>query len=288
MVAQFKPLRVYLSFDGPRLGSATDQALINDSVAAANDSLGPMVAKQRREEFNVGCAHGVSGALQWFFSHEPMGIVLEDDCLPTAAFIEIASRVLLQYANNDGIGAFCGTNFAPVPREGPPLIATKYYQLWGWATWRRALQGYSVHCPASVVKVRESHAYRDLGPVARRDWRRYFSVGMSPQPSTWDYQFVMHQWIRDRVALMPRVSLVNNIGFEGGAHFQGVAPDFYRGVDQRQADEFLEELRFHESLDYEYEPATEDWLGRNLYSPSMARRLRFKADSLRHRGHRKA
>ena len=35
---------------------------------------------------NLGCKYAVSSAIDWFFENEEMGIILEDDCLPSQSF----------------------------------------------------------------------------------------------------------------------------------------------------------------------------------------------------------
>jgi len=35
---------------------------------------------------HLSAKHSISGAIDWFFENEEMGIVLEDDCLPSQSF----------------------------------------------------------------------------------------------------------------------------------------------------------------------------------------------------------
>src|SRR5205823_11871353 len=88
---------------------------------------------------NLGCREAVSGAITWFFEHEPEGIILEDDCLPAAGFFPFCAELLERFRADTRIMAICGSCYA----DSGPLYRASYYfsyyaDPWGWATWRRA------------------------------------------------------------------------------------------------------------------------------------------------------
>ena len=276
--------RVYLSVDGPVSGSPADALRVRETVTAARDLLGSSLVAERIGDANLGCANGVYRGLTWFFAQEAEGIVLEDDCLPSQEFFLVASHVLREYRNDPRIGAFCGTNFAPHPRTASPLLQSKFYQLWGWAAWRRSIDGFQLrYSTTSLLRVKETRFYKDLGLIERRDWRRYFSVASQPNPSTWDYQFVLHQWLNNRHALLPRASLVENIGFAGGAHYSGSEPAFYRKVQEAEVSRYYARLSTESAWTCATDAETERWISRNLYSPSVSYRLKHKLEATKRR-----
>ena len=49
--------------------------------------------------------------IDWFFSYEAAGIILEDDCLPTEEFFRYCDVMLDKFKDNNKIYAISGNNF---------------------------------------------------------------------------------------------------------------------------------------------------------------------------------
>ena len=88
---------------------------------------------------NLGCKRGVGAAIDWFLAYEESGIILEDDCLPTADFFPFCAELLERYRDAPEVMMIGGHN--PLgrwdAREGSYLFS-RTAPIWGWATWRRA------------------------------------------------------------------------------------------------------------------------------------------------------
>ena len=94
---------LYVAADGPRANNESDvkhcaecRELINSIDWECN-----VVTLFRNE--NLGCGRAVSDAITWFFSHEEMGIILEDDCLPSDSFFRFCSNLLQYYKNEPSV-----------------------------------------------------------------------------------------------------------------------------------------------------------------------------------------
>ena len=84
-----KPQRLYVAADGPRPGFAFDETLCNETREIVNTIDWDCQVKTYFREENAGCKYGVSAAINWFFSHQEEGIILEDDCLPANSLFQI-------------------------------------------------------------------------------------------------------------------------------------------------------------------------------------------------------
>src|SRR5690606_28025389 len=94
---------------------------------------------------NLGCKQAVSGAISWFFEQEEMGIILEDDCLPAASFFEYCAFFLDKYQHDERIMQVSGLNFAGTyPQAGYGYLFSKFGGIWGWATWKRAWEKFTL------------------------------------------------------------------------------------------------------------------------------------------------
>src|SRR5262245_21052050 len=80
-----RPPRLYIAADGPR-DRPGEKELCARTRQIATDINWPCQSKTLFRERNLGCGISVSGALDWFFSQEEDGIILEDDCVPSSSF----------------------------------------------------------------------------------------------------------------------------------------------------------------------------------------------------------
>ena len=134
-------------------------------------------------------ALAVSGAISWFFENVNEGIILEDDCVPTPSFYRFCTEILRYYHDEPRVMHVSGNSFQYGRRRGSAsYYFSKYPNVWGWATWRRAWQRYDFSL--------------------RPSWELH---------DTWSTQWQLSIEKFDGVSIVPNVNLVRNIGFGPGA-----------------------------------------------------------------------
>lgn len=218
VIRQARPTRLYIAADGARENVAYEL----EKVRAVRDFIIENIdweceVKYLFRDQNLGCKYAVSEAITWFFENEEAGIILEDDCLPSPAFFEFASKALREYSEKNEVFSIAGTN----------LIASKFdYEqcfslhgsIWGWATWRRAWSDYNVEeCSLSLQDCYHyATSFREfLNILAIRRFAKTSSY------RSWDYQWLFHRIKSRGLTLMPKENLVINIGFDSGTHHDG-------------------------------------------------------------------
>ena len=140
-----QPPRLYVAADGPRAGdpAEAERCAAVRRIATAVDWPCELVTLIRPE--NLGCKRAVSSAITWFFEYEPEGIILEDDCLPDPSFFGYCDALLEHYRDDDRIMCISGDNFISAHcRTRPQLLFFSLCHIWGWASWARAWEHYSV------------------------------------------------------------------------------------------------------------------------------------------------
>ena len=80
------PKKLYVASDGVRLGYVDDEEKCKAAREITEQIDWPCEVKRFYQEQNLGCSKGPIFALNWFFSFEEEGIILEDDCLPHEDF----------------------------------------------------------------------------------------------------------------------------------------------------------------------------------------------------------
>jgi hypothetical protein len=170
-------------------------------------------------DVNLGCKKRVSSGLDWVFSKVKEAIILEDDCLPHPTFFQFCEELLQRYRDDDRIGHIGGANFQFGRKRGPSsYYFSRYDHIWGWASWQRAWKGYD---PNLLLwpRAREEKWLRDfLGDRSLVGyWANIFERVYRRRIDTWDYQWVFHCWTQNRLAIIPNVNLISNIGFDTNA-----------------------------------------------------------------------
>lgn len=98
---------------------------------------------------NLGCKIAVSSAIDWFFSQVDEGIILEDDCLPDQSFFPFCQELLEKYRYDAKIMMIGGSNFQFNKNKFEySYYFSRYFHIWGWASWKRAWQFYDVEMKA--------------------------------------------------------------------------------------------------------------------------------------------
>ena len=221
-VRQARPACLYIAADGPRPGHPTDAARCAETRALVTAGVDwPCEVHTQFRDENLGCGRGPSAAITWFFQHEPEGIILEDDCLPTAGFFRFCSELLLRYRHDSRVMHISGNNLTHEARQPAAAGAESYYfsgqvHSWGWATWRRAWQQFDFDLKL-LPELGRRGALPAIYPgwLERQYWLRKFeAVRVGPQPAhIWDYQWHFAVAAHGGLSIAPAVNLVTNIGF---------------------------------------------------------------------------
>lgn len=215
-IRQAKPPRLYIAADGAR----KDKTGEAEKIAAVRDYVLPNIdwnceVKTLFREENLGCKYAVSSAIDWFFKQEEMGIILEDDCLPSQSFFWFCEELLERYKNDTRVWHISGCNFqdGQVRGDGDYYFA-KYIHVWGWASWANRWKYYDVDMK-SYEQFNASNQIPNLfyKKESQQYWSGVFSKTWSGKIDTWDYQWVYTVLSNSGLSILPNKNLISNIGF---------------------------------------------------------------------------
>jgi hypothetical protein len=217
-----RPGKLFIAADGPRAlkaGESERCAEVREFVLAAIDW--PCEVKTLFRDGNLGCGRAVSGAISWFFSEVEEGIILEDDCVPSASFFPYCEELLERYRNDERVMHIAGHNPLGVTRKG----RTSYYfarnqHCWGWASWRRAWAKYAFKIEDLEDFIARGAIQRIFdGRQAQEYWLSVFAKMAKLEIDTWDYQWTYAIFKNGGFCINPARNLITNIGFRGdGTH----------------------------------------------------------------------
>jgi hypothetical protein len=208
-----KPPRLYLASDGARASKEDETGIVQavrDFIMSNIDWECEVKTLFRNE--NLGCRNAVSGAIDWFFENEEMGIILEDDCLPCSGFFGFCETLLEKYKNDTRIMCISGNNFSPGKFDNNySYFLSEIPFIWGWATWRRAWK-LNDHTLNVYKEIQPLNISLSSNPKASKMWWKRIGKTVSGLVDTWDYLWTFTNLINNGLTIIPKNNLVTNIG----------------------------------------------------------------------------
>ena len=127
--------RIYISIDGPRSDSdrSTQQEMLE--IIQEFRTVAPTQIFVQRHEQNLGVGVGVISGLDWFFSHEDSGHILEDDLHVDSNFFAFSRLALLEFADHELVKMISGSQLIPIVPTGNNAHWSNYPMIWGWSSW---------------------------------------------------------------------------------------------------------------------------------------------------------
>ena len=218
------PSRLYIGADGPRVQIPDDAARCAAVRQLLSSVSWPCEVIERYQEQNLGCSAAITHHLDWFFSHEESGVILEDDCVPHPRFLDFCAELLERYRSDSCFMSISGFNPMPPRRTAGDYWASIFCLSWGWATWRRAWAMYRPRLEgldSFLAANRFPGAARDA-PIAER-WTGRFRLAQQRPDYSWFVNWTYSCWVQGGLTLISDVNLVRNIGLsKGGSQDPGL------------------------------------------------------------------
>jgi len=215
MIRKAAPQKLYIASDGHRdnrVGEKEKVETVRDYVLKSIDWNCEVKTLFRNE--NLGCGKAVSGAITWFFENEEMGIILEDDCLPSMSFFSYCKELLEYYKNNPRIYHITGHNPLTYTKTPYSYYFARIQHCWGWASWRRAWNHYNFDIKDLNIFI-EKRKIKNIfsGNADRHYWIDIFKKMDNHEIDTWDHQWTYTIFNNNGICINPAKNMITNIGF---------------------------------------------------------------------------
>ena len=216
-IKQAKPKQLFVAADGPREDKEGEKEKCEQTRKIIEQVDWDCEVKTLFRDKNLGCKIAVSSAIDWFFENVEEGIILEDDCLPEQSFFQFCEKMLVRYRNDTRIMMVSGTNylFNKIKISGSYFFS-KYYAIWGWATWRRAWMKHDMNMNSWP----EFRNNKQLNWVFSNKeiveyYANMFQIAYSKRVNTWDIQWVYSCIFNNGLSIVSGKNLIANIGVTG-------------------------------------------------------------------------
>lgn len=229
-IRQAGPRRLFVVADGPRADRPDDVDQVRRTREITEQIDWPCQVIRDYAPANLGCRQRVWTGICNALEQSEELIVLEDDCLPDPTFFSYCTALLERYRDDRRVAVVSGSNFQSGRQRGDgSYYFSKYTHCHGWATWRRAWQGFDTSL-AQWPEIRGSGYFRGVCPHAgeRAYWTTIFDRCFAGRIDTWDFPWLLHNWMQGALTALPNVNLVANIGY-------GPEATHTKHIDPRQA-----------------------------------------------------
>lgn len=223
-IKKIQPQFLYIHADGPRGNTPSDKELCKKTREIVNQIDWDCELKTLFREDNLGIKKGVSSAIDWFFENEEMGIIFEDDTVPSLSFFGFCDNLLHKYRHDERIMMISGNNFIPadkMPNYEYDYFFNYFSFIWGWATWRRAWILYKPEMQ-DWQEFKENKKLKYFFPNTKwwirksitNQWEASYKNIVQSWASSWGLSVLKNNGL----VILPAKNLVTNIGSDG-VHF---------------------------------------------------------------------
>lgn len=213
-IKKAKPKKLFIAADGPRNKMEKKKTDAVRKYILDNIDWSCEVKTLFRTK-NLGCGKAVSNAITWFFDNVNMGIILEDDCLPSQSFFPFCEELLKKYKNNEKIMHISGFNPVSIKKEfNEDYFFSNSPSVWGWATWKRAWEKYDFEMKsfAEFKKLKKIDSFGFNKKMTHKKLEN-FNLVFNKKIDTWDGQWGFAILNNRGFCISPYKNLIKNIGF---------------------------------------------------------------------------
>jgi hypothetical protein len=188
---------------------------------------------------HLSAKDSISSAIDWFFDNEKMGIILEDDCLPSQSFFLFCENLLNKYKDDLRIWHIGGTSTLndEILLNNESYYFSNFNHIWGWASWANRWKMYD----RDLLLFNEFVNLRYIENITKNKllqnfWISNFNNVHNKKIDTWDYQWYYTTWINRGLSIIPTANLVSNLGFSADATHTSDAGHRLSNMERKEID----------------------------------------------------
>ncbi len=213
-VRKARPARLYLYQDGARAGREDDLRNIKECLEIVTNIDWKCEVHTIFQNENFGCDPSEYIAQKWMFSYEEMGVVLEDDDVPSQSLFPFFKELLERYKDDSRIGIICGMNNYDIEETvEESYFFSKKGSIWGWASWRRFIDLWdgSYSWLDNQDKLQRMRSHFDT----RKEYDNYIQIACEHKKSGREhYESILGSAaaMHDTLNIVPKYNQITNIG----------------------------------------------------------------------------
>jgi len=198
---------------------------------------------------NKGLARSIIEGVREVLRQYDTIIVLEDDMITSPYFLSYMNQGLELYQNDDKVISIHAYIY-PIKKAGlPQTFFVRGAHCWGWATWRRGWDLYQEDGQKLLDELTQRGLTREFDYNGNYPFTKMLSDQIQGLNDSWAIRWHAAAFLRDKVTLYPKDSLVRNIGFDA-AGTNSAATDSVYDTDISYEDIQLAKIPVEEEKQY--------------------------------------
>lgn len=212
-----RPSKLYLFQDGARSGRPDDVENVEKCRQVVENIDWECEVHRNYQTKNNGCDPSEYLAQKWMFATEEMGIVLEDDDVPSQSFFPFCKELLEKYKDDQRINMICGMNNTEISEHCPyDYLFSSSGSITGWASWKRVIDEWTEHISFidDPYTVQQFHlAYK--GRMKTKNYVKHCQACNESGIAYYEAILSGNAKPQSRINIIPTKNMISNIGNVG-------------------------------------------------------------------------
>lgn len=254
-IKEVKPSKLFIIADAARDEKEGEIEKVLETRKVVEDAIDwDCEVYKNYAETNMGCKMRVSSGITWVFENVDRAIIIEDDIIPSDDFFRFQQEMLEHYKDNPKVMMVSGTNLLKEYEIEEQYAFSCFSSIWGWGTWARAWKGYDVDIK-DWPEIDKTGAFKCVAPgLGYMFLKKHMDSVYNHKKDTWDIQWDYCRYINHGLGIVPKVNMVNNIGFDraDATHTNGSSGEDFSYGEMTFPLEFNDKVKRNVKYDMEY------------------------------------
>lgn len=237
-------VRIYC--DGPK--RADDEAAVSAVRKVAHEWTSRLNAEVIERETNRGLSRSIVGGVTELCDSRGRVIVVEDDFLLSASFLDYMLSALDRYASDPRVYQIGGYMFPVRHLPEPDAFFLPLTTTWGWATWSRAWKVFDWSAPQAEELLRDPEVRRRFNLNDAYPYSEMLERRLRDENDSWGILFWWAVFNAGGLVLHPRKSLVWNGGFDQSGTHCGDQAWSTQSPSELKDDSWIRNFRFPDTV----------------------------------------
>ena len=173
---------------------------------------------------NFGLANSIIYGVTKIINQYGKIIVMEDDLISSKYFLQYMNEALDLYENEDNVISIHGYVYPiedKLKEKLPETFFLKGADCWGWATWKRGWDLFEPDGGKLLRELEERNLLREFDFGGSYPYSNMLRRQIAGQNDSWAIRWYASAFLRDKLTLYPRESLIQNIGMDNSGTHKG-------------------------------------------------------------------
>ncbi len=198
-------------------------------------------------EKNYGLGKSIIAGVSEIIKEYGRIIVLEDDIITSRYFLEYLNKGLNLYENDDDVISIHSYIY-PIKEKLPETYFLKGADCWGWATWKRGWDLFESDGKKLLKELEDKKLTKEFDFSGSYQFTQMLRDQIAGKNSSWAVRWYASAFLKNKLTLYPRESLIYNIGFDGSGTYCDNVDNFNKTDNVENVKILVDNIEIKENL----------------------------------------